>query len=235
VSLRCRLKRPARSTATETGPVDLRARPPKLRRRRMMKSGMGQALPGFDPSFQPSQPLLVLRSSSARDAVCWAGMVPPQGFEPRIPRCRRGALAAKLRRHLSCHRPQVQTISNGACGAAVHHIRCGALSRSRTCTERSLNPPPLPDWAISAYPQRDSNPHCPGFKAGASAVGLCGRHIGLKARSSSTSISSGPPPLSPCATRSVASCTVFARSALMPSERASATKSIFGSVSSMPT
>jgi hypothetical protein len=34
VSLRCRLKRPARSTATETGPVDSRARPPKLRRRR---------------------------------------------------------------------------------------------------------------------------------------------------------------------------------------------------------
>ena len=66
-----------------------------------LKSGMGQALPGFDPSFQPSQPLLVLRSSSARDAVCWAGMVPPQGFEPRIPRCKRGALAAKLRRHRS--------------------------------------------------------------------------------------------------------------------------------------
>src|SRR3981189_3180180 len=32
------------------------------------------------------------------------------------------------------------------------------------------------DWAISAYPQRDSNPHCPGFKAVASAVGLCGSH-----------------------------------------------------------
>jgi hypothetical protein len=60
-------------------------------------------------------------------------------------------------------------------------------------------------------------------------------HIGLKARSSSTSMSSAPPPFNPWATRSVASCTVFARSALTPSERASPTKSIFGSSSSMPT
>src|SRR6267143_89042 len=48
-------------------------------------------------------------------------LVPPQGFEPRIPRWRRGAFAAKLRRHF-----------------------IGALSRSRTCTMRGLNPPPLP-------------------------------------------------------------------------------------------
>ena len=48
-------------------------------------------------------------------------LVPPQGFEPRIPRCRRGAFAAKLRRHFN-----------------------GALSRNRTCTMRGLKPPPLP-------------------------------------------------------------------------------------------
>jgi hypothetical protein len=64
---------------------------------------------------------------------------------------------------------------------------------------------------------------------------LRSRHIGLKARSSSTSISKAPPPLRPWATRSVASCTVFARSALMPSERARPTKSILGSSSSIPT
>ena len=39
-------------------------------------------------------------------------------------------------------------------------------------------------------------------------------HIGLNARSSSTSISIGSPFLSACAIRSVASCTVLARSAI---------------------
>jgi hypothetical protein len=173
----------------------------------------------------------------------------------------------------------------------------GALSRSRTCTERGLKPPPLPiglsartrsgtrTRTVLALRTQTSLRSLRKLDCAASAVGLCGHwlcspdgaeprrlrrglaqsgdndvrrgrpalrwiasktthsssmratrtHIGLNDRSSSTSMSSAPPFFNPCETRSVASCTVFARSALMPSERASPTKSIFGSVSSMPT
>src|SRR5262249_20866939 len=60
-------------------------------------------------------------------------------------------------------------------------------------------------------------------------------HKGLNARSTSTSMRVGPPFLKAWAMRSVVSCTVLARSAATPSERASATKSILGSTSSIPT
>ena len=52
---------------------------------------------------------------------------------------------------------------------------------------------------------------------------------------SSTSTSTGLPPANPFAIRSVASCTVLARSAGTPSDRANPTKSTAGSFSSMPT
>ena len=51
----------------------------------------------------------------------------------------------------------------------------------------------------------------------------------------STSISVGALAFSDSASRSVASFTVFARSALIPNERAMPTKSTGGSFSSMPT
>ena len=60
-------------------------------------------------------------------------------------------------------------------------------------------------------------------------------HIGLNARSSSTSISIGSSFLNARAMRSVVSCTVLARSAATPSERARETKSTLGSTSSIPT
>ena len=69
----------------------------------------------------------------------------------------------------------------------------------------------------------------------ASLLAASPSHIGLKARSSSTSISIGLLPLRPSASRSVVSASVLARSAGTPSERESATKSIGGSRSSMPT
>jgi hypothetical protein len=60
-------------------------------------------------------------------------------------------------------------------------------------------------------------------------------HIGLNARSSSTSISIGTLSLSALPIKSVASCTVLARSAATPSARESPMKSITGSRSSIPT
>src|SRR5882724_4686371 len=73
-------------------------------------------------------------------------------------------------------------------------------------------------WAISACPPRESNPQlASGLSRWPLPLGYAGlRHIGLNERSSVTSINIGPPSLIAWASRSVASCTVLARSAFTP-------------------
>ncbi len=79
------------------------------------------------------------------------------------------ATSSSLRWWAICESNAVQAPYQGAQGDQPVMAR-GANERIRTSTARGLSPPPPASWATLAQPceRRDSNPHWPGFEAGAS-------------------------------------------------------------------
>jgi hypothetical protein len=131
------------------------------------------------PSAPAVQPSFVLwsgayggRKRGVPGTRCARQDVPPQGIEPRISRCRRGALAAKLRRRdlveaagpssphsasktrvnalCRLRRGSLRRIDVGLPSRSREAVKAGAPGRIRTCTVLFLREPPPADWATGA-------------------------------------------------------------------------------------